>query len=213
MLSVAKLFLILMHIILLLFVLLSPNISYAVIDYEMAQSLKCSRLFSNFEKKYQIPRDTLHSISLQETGKAHPSHKKMIVWPWVINLAGRSLYFNTKAETVYFVKQELKKGKKNIDLGCMQINWMHHGHNFRSVEHALEPRINVHFGAMFLRKKFEQVGNWHKAIAHYHSATPKLGEKYSQSVFKIANNLDANKKAIVQYYTDKNMRHKRSRLN
>jgi hypothetical protein len=196
-----------------LFFLLFSNISYAVIDYAMIQSLKCSRLFSTFEKKYQIPRDTLHSISLQETGKSHPEHKKMIVWPWTVNSEGRAFYFDTKADAAYFVKTELKKGKKNMDLGCMQINWMYHGHNFRSVEHAFEPRINVHFSAIFLKKKFEQTGNWHKAIAHYHSATPKLGEKYSQSVFKIAGNLDENKKAIVQYYTDKNIRHKRSRIN
>ncbi len=179
----------------------------------MVQSFKCSRLFSHFERKYNIPRDTLHSISLQETGRSHPSHKKLIVWPWVVNVEGKPMYFNTKAETVYFVKEELKKGKKSIDLGCMQINWLHHGHNFKSIEHALEPRINVHFGAMFLKQKFDKSGNWHKAIAHYHSATPERGTKYSQSVFKIANNLDANKKAILRYYVDKNRRYKTTRLN
>ncbi len=179
----------------------------------MAQSLKCSRLFSYYERKYKIPRDTLHSISLQETGKAHPIHKKHIVCPWVVNSEGQSFYFNTKAEAVGFIKSELKKGKKSIDVGCMQVNLKHHGHNFRSIEHALEPRINIDFAAKFLRQKFDQLGSWHKAIAHYHSATPQFGEKYSKSVFKIASNLEENKKAILQYYLAQNRRYQRPRIN
>ncbi len=192
------------------------NLAIAAIDYEMAQSLKCSRLFSYYERKYKIPKDTLHSISLQETGKTHSLHKKSIVWPWAINSEGQSFYFDNKAEAIAFIRSELKKGKRSIDVGCMQVNMKHHGHNFQSIEHALEPRINIEFGAKFLSQKFDQLGNWHQAIAHYHSATPKFGEKYSKSVFKIANNLDQNKKDIVRFYIDQRNNQRRaqkSRIN
>ncbi len=170
-------------------------------------------MFAYYEKKYNIPRDTLHSISLQETGQAHPLHKKLIVWPWAVNLEGRPFYFDTKAEAVNFVKFQMRRGKVNFDIGCMQINFKYHGHNFKSIEHAFDPRGNINFGAKFLSEKFEQLGSWRKAIAHYHSATPEFGDKYSKSVFKIANKLEQNKKDIVRYYLGKNRTEQRSKLN
>ena len=51
-------------------------------------------------------------------------------------------------------------------------------------------------GAKFLLSKFQQLGSWTKAIAHYHSATPHLGEKYKDNVVKIAQNIDHYKSAF-----------------
>jgi len=172
-------------------------------DHEMHQALKCTRFFSYYERKYNIPRDTLHSIALQESGKAHSRHKMKIVWPWAVNSGGKSYYFPTKRDAVKFVRSQLRKGNKKIDVGCMQVNMMYHGNNFKSVEHALDPRSNIDYAASLLATKYAQVGNWPKAIAHYHSASSR-GEKYSKSVFKIASNLSQNKKAIMQYYLKKN---------
>lgn len=171
-------------------------------DHEMHQALKCTRFFSYYERKYNIPRDTLHSISLQESGKAHSRHRMKIVWPWAVNAAGKSYYFATKREAVKFVRSELRKGNKKVDVGCMQISLMYHGQNFKSVEHALDPRSNIDYAASLLASKYAQARSWPKAIAYYHSASAR-GEKYSKSVFKIASNLDQNKKAIMKYYLKK----------
>ena len=38
-------------------------------DREITESQKCSRMFSYFENRYNLPKDILHSISLQETRK------------------------------------------------------------------------------------------------------------------------------------------------
>jgi soluble lytic murein transglycosylase-like protein len=164
--------------------------AYAVVDKEMVQSAKCVGYFRHFENRLKIPRDTLYSISLQETGKIHYDKKVKIAWPWTVNVEGKGYYFNTKQEAMIFVRDRMLEGKESIDVGCMQVNLKHHPDAFHSLDQAFDPRSNIAYGAKFLVSKFEQLGSWTKAIAHYHSATPHLGEKYKNSVVKIAQNID-----------------------
>lgn len=168
-------------------------------DKEIYESFKCSKNFSHFEKKHQIPTDTLHSISLRESGKAHTTHRIRVVWPWSVGVEGEGHYFTNKQEAVTFVKKQLKLGKTNIDVGCMQINLKSHPEAFLSIEHAFEPRINVAYGAKFLRDKYDDLKDWHKAIAHYHSSTPELGFKYKQEVIKIADKMPEYKINLKKY--------------
>lgn len=169
------------------------------IDHELSESLKCTRLFSHFEKKFLIPLDTLHSISLKESGRAHSKHKIRLVWPWTVNVEGKGYYFDNKRDAISFVKKQILSGKGSIDIGCMQINLKHHPEAFMSLEQAFDPRKNIEYGASFLRSKYEQLGCWHKAIAHYHSATHELGSKYKQDVIKIAGNMDQYKNSLRKY--------------
>ena len=169
------------------------------IDKEVTESLRCTRMFPYYEKKHNIPADTLHSISLKESGKSHSQHKIRVVWPWTVNVGGQGHYFNSKREAVLFVRKQLLAGKENIDVGCMQINLKHHPKAFVSLEHAFDPRMNISYGAEFLKSKYEQLGCWHKAIAHYHSATHSLGFKYKQDVIKIASNMSNYKDSLKKY--------------
>ncbi|WCR57398.1 lytic transglycosylase domain-containing protein [Rickettsia asembonensis] len=171
----------------------------AIADPEIAESFKCSKLFPYFEKKFNIPSNTLHSIALKESGKKHTTRKIRVVWPWTVNVEGKGYYFNTKREAVSFVRIELIKGRESIDVGCMQINLRHHLGAFNSLEQAFDPNNNVRYGAEFLRSKYNQLGSWHKAIAHYHSATYSLGFKYKQDVVKIASNMALYKASLHSY--------------
>jgi|GEM_PF-949646 len=188
--------------------ILAPFCAFAAIDKEVAESFKCTRMFPYYEKKLSIPADTLHSISLKESGKSHSQHKIRVVWPWTVNVEGQGHYFNSKREAVLFVRKQLLSGKESIDVGCMQINLKHHPKAFVSLEHAFDPRMNVAYGAEFLKSKHVQLGCWHKAIAHYHSATHSLGFKYKQDVIKIASNMPTYKDSLKKYartsvlYTD-----------
>lgn len=183
-------------------IFLSYYITSVIADSEIVESSKCSKLFPYFEKEHNIPADTLHSIALKESGKAHKSHKIRVVWPWAVNVAGKSYYFNTKKEAVTFVKKQIIRGNENIDVGCMQINLKHHLEAFNSIDQAFDPQKNVSYGAKFLRSKYDQLHNWHKAIAHYHSATYSLGNKYKQDVVKIANNMALYKASLSNYIND-----------
>ncbi len=162
-------------------------------DRELIESLKCSRVFSHFERHYRIPADTLHSIALQESGKAHSQHKIKVVWPWTANIDGQGYYFDSKQQAVHFIKQQLMLGKKNIDIGCMQISLKNHPSAFVSIEHAFDPTHNVAYAAKFLRSKYDKLQSWAKAVAHYHSATPELGDQYKKSVITIVHKMPSYK--------------------
>ncbi|MEY3197500.1 MAG: hypothetical protein RLZZ59_871 [Pseudomonadota bacterium] len=169
---------------------LVPIIAEAKIDMDVAQSSRCVKFFRHFEKRFQIPTDTLYSISLHETGKIHSDKKLKLSWPWSVNVEGRGYHFDTKRDAVRFVREQLADGKESIDVGCMQINLKHHPKAFKSLDYAFDPKHNIAYGATFLKSKYEQFGDWSKAIANYHSATPHLGEKYKAGVLKIAENID-----------------------
>lgn len=178
--------------------LLLPCYSYASLDMELLISNQCVRLFSDFEAQHGIPRNTLHSIALKESGKKHSQHKIVIVWPWTVNVEGKGYHFNSKREAILFVKKQIIKGKENIDVGCMQINLKHHLDAFNSLSQAFDPAHNIAYSAKFLKAKYDQLGSWHKAIAHYHSATLALGSKYKQDVIKIASNMHLYKNSLNQ---------------
>lgn len=173
--------------------------AYAALDYEVGESLKCTKLFSYFEKKYELPIDTLHSIALKESGKAHSIYKIKVVWPWTVNVEGQGYYFNSKYEAVSFVNKQILNGKQSIDVGCMQINLKNHPKAFLSIDHAFDPKTNIAYGAAFLRSKYEQTKDWHKAVAHYHSATHELGSKYKQEVIKISANMPHYRKSLKNH--------------
>ncbi|AMS12782.1 lytic transglycosylase [Rickettsia prowazekii] len=178
-----------------------PN--HTIADPEISESLKCSQLFPYFEKKFNIPSNALYSIALKESGKKHSTRKIKVVWPWTVNVEGKGYYFNSKREAINFVRIELIKGRDSIDVGCMQINLRHHLEAFNSLDQAFDPHNNIRYGAEFLRSKYDQLGSWHKAIAHYHSANHALGVKYKQDVIKIASNM-ALYKALLFSYLDNN---------
>lgn len=184
------------HIAILFFIILHSATSFAVNDQELAQSVKCVNFFRYYEKRLNLPEDTLYSISLNETGKMHSNKKIKMSWPWTVNVEGTGFYFDTQDEAIDFVKQQIRDGKESIDVGCMQVNLKHHPEAFESIEQAFNPRHNIGYAASFLRNKYEQLGTWSQAIAHYHSATHHLGEKYKKNIVKIAQNIDHYKSAF-----------------
>lgn len=171
-----------------------------VYDKEIAQSSKCMAHFRYAEKKHQIPKDLLHSISLRESGRKHTKSNKMIPWPWTANVEGKGYYFNSKNEAVSFVEQQKAFGKRSIDVGCMQINLLHHPEAFKTISEGFDPKININYGAIFLREKYDQYGTWKKAIANYHSANEERGANYHKSVLSIASNIEKHKFGPVGGY-------------
>lgn len=180
------------YILIFLVILIGANGVYAF-DYELNEARKCTNLYHRFEQKLKLPGDTLYAIGLHETSKIHSKHKTPIAWPWTVNFKGKSHYFNSKKEAKDFVKAKIRAGETNMDVGCMQVNLKHHPDAFRSIDHAFTPRYNVAYAANFLVTKYNKLGSWGKAIAHYHSANPTKGSRYKNKVLKIAKNMDRHK--------------------
>lgn len=144
----------------------------------------CDLHIQEMESMHQIPRHLLNAIAHVESGRTM-ADKSTIAWPWTINVDGKGYVFDSKQEAISAVKRFQSLGKKSIDIGCMQINLKHHPNAFSSLDVAFDPKHNVSYGARFLvGLKNQMNGDWSKAIAHYHSASPKHHTPYRQKVYQ-----------------------------
>ncbi|MBN8532341.1 MAG: lytic transglycosylase domain-containing protein, partial [Alphaproteobacteria bacterium] len=151
-------------------------------DMLLREAKRCTAYFDLMERRTGIPSQLLGSISVAESGRWHDGLNIRIPWPWTINAEGKGQYFTTKAEAIRTVRQLQAKGVKSIDVGCMQVNLMHHKEAFASLDQAFDPYYNISYAAKFLRSHFDETRSWPKAVAYYHSQTPERGGPYAKRV-------------------------------
>ena len=143
----------------------------------------CTRQLPRYERQYGIPTHLLSAIASTESGRYHKGLKIKVPWPWTINADGQGYYFESKSEAMSMVRRLQAKGVKSIDVGCMQVNLMHHPMAFSSLEEAFDPEHNVAYAASFLRSIYQEDMSWKKAAAYYHSRTPSRGGEYVGHVY------------------------------
>jgi hypothetical protein len=143
---------------------------------------QCQAAIAAAERAYAVPPQLLAAIGRVESGRKDPLTGLWGAWPWTINAEGQGAYFATKAEAIAAVEAHRARGVRSIDVGCMQVNLMHHPQAFASLDHAFEPAVNADYAARFLVRLKAQTGDWSKATASYHSANPALGEPYAAQV-------------------------------
>ena len=152
---------------------LSMNETYA--DNNTKLNL-CENTIESLEIQTDIPKGLLFGI-----GKAEAIRKiknKFVIWPWTINHAGKSMFFDTKKQMRNYVFKNLKRNDFNIDVGCMQINIKWHKNNFKKISDMFEVNPNISYAASFLHQLKNKYGSWDKAIKHYHSSDPKKNKPY-----------------------------------
>ena len=161
----------------------------------------CQIYTEKYNKMYSLPNKLLTSISLVESGIIEG--KSINPWPWALNINGKSKYFDNKKDTLIFLKESLPKNR-NIDIGCMQINYKFHGHNFKNLDHILNPEENVKYAAEFLKKLFKRHKSWNEAISRYHSSEPTRKKRY---LIKVRNFWDKlrQKKIHINHSSNQNL--------
>ena len=142
----------------------------------------CRPAIEAAERRHGIPSRLLAAIARVESGRTDPATGEVGPWPWTINVEGQGFYFDTKAQAIAAVNAWRARGSRSIDVGCTQVNLVHHPDAFPNLEMAFDPATNADYAARFLTKLRGQTGNWEKATAWYHSATPELGEAYQRRV-------------------------------
>jgi hypothetical protein len=145
----------------------------------------CSRAISAEEKRSGIPHKLLYAVSIKETGRWVKQSQANIAWPWTVNAGGDGNHFKSKADAIRHVKKLKKRGKTNIDVGCMQINLHYHPNAFRSLEAGFDPKRNIAYAAKFLTALKNSHGSWEKAVRHYHSSHKAKSLPYQKKVFSI----------------------------
>ena len=148
----------------------------------LANKYDCIIAAKKYEEIYRIPNNLLLSMSLTESGRKI-KNGEFVSWPWTINRKGKGKFFDSKITAVNFVKKYIKKGKKNIDIGCMQVNHMYHPSAFNNFHEAFDPDKNVEWAAKMLKSLYSKFGSWESAVGYYHSYRNTKRKKYSLKVF------------------------------
>ncbi|QHI96481.1 transglycosylase SLT domain-containing protein (plasmid) [Aristophania vespae] len=142
-----------------------------------AESDRCILATTQVERALHLPDGFLSAMSRVETGRPD-TDGTLSPWPWTINAAGVGYHYHSLREAIEAVEDFQKKGVRSIDVGCMQVNIMHHPDAFSSLEMAFDPYQNALYAGQFLKQMFEKKGSWPRAAAAYHSQTPGIGEPY-----------------------------------
>ena len=131
----------------------------------------------------RVPDKLLPSIARVESGRLDAATGRVRPWPWTINVEGVGYFFDSKSEVIAAVQAFQAKGKRSIDVGCMQVNLMHHPKAFADLDEAFDPATNARYAVKFLTGLYQQTRDWPLATAWYHSSTPEFGEQYQRLVF------------------------------
>ena len=144
----------------------------------------CRSAIAAAERGLGIPDRLMQAIGIVESGQ--PDERGgTSPWPWTINVEGAGYVFNTKQQAIAAVNAHRARGARSIDVGCMQINLVHHGDAFASLEQAFDPVANARYAAEFLQRLLAQTGSWPRAAAGYHSLTPDVGAEYARKVLAV----------------------------
>ena len=150
----------------------------------------CEAAIASAEATTKLPARVLNAIALRESGRLDPDTGRWRPWPWTINVEGIGHFYDTKEEAIAAVQSIQAAGEPSVDVGCMQVNLMHHPYAFASLDDAFDPAHNAAYAGRFLMELFASSGDWGTAIAAYHSRTPGVGEPYRDQVVATWNPTD-----------------------
>ncbi len=166
-----------------LFLLPLGNIAWST-PQSGSEAACLSSIKSVEEAAYDLPDGLLRAIALVESGRRVGKARAAVPWPWTINSPSGSFYLDTQDQAVAKVHELRRTGIRNIDVGCMQINLLHHPHAFNSLADAFTPSRNVAYAAKFLRSLKTEAPTLFRAVAHYHSRTERHGLPYAHRVYR-----------------------------
>lgn len=145
----------------------------------------CETLAERAALAHDVPPGILSAIARVESGRTVNGWFR--AWPWTLNQGGRGSFHPDKATALETLEALLETGKRNIDIGCMQINWHWHAHAFQSTAAMMDPVENTRYAARYLQSLYTRYGDWELSIMHYHSRDPQRGRAYAR---RVAHQLD-----------------------
>jgi len=144
----------------------------------------CRQAIAAAEPAQGIPPNLLQAIGLVESGRPVAGSGQALPWPWTVDFNGRGAFFPDKPTAIRAVLAAQAAGMRSIDVGCLQVNLMHHPHAFADLEQAFDPVANARYAAGFLHLLYDQTHDWRAAAAAYHSQTPARAGPYRARVMQ-----------------------------
>jgi hypothetical protein len=137
------------------------------------------------EHAYGLPPGLLGAIGRVESGRWDPTARRVRPWPWTLNAEGAGAYPSDHGSAVAAVVALQARGTRSIDIGCFQVNLLHHAGAFATLAEGFLPSVNADYAARFLLSLRNRTRSWPEAVAAYHSATPGLGDSYWAKVSSV----------------------------
>lgn len=148
----------------------------------IASPAACEPAIAAAERASRTAPGLLHAIALVESGRRDPRSGLRRPWPWTVSGDGVGTYYASKADAVAAVQALQARGVVSIDVGCMQVNLMHHPAAFRSLDQAFDPAANAAYAARFLNALYAKLNDWPAVAAAYHSFTPGPNAAYAKLI-------------------------------
>ncbi|MCG5537360.1 transglycosylase SLT domain-containing protein [Halorhodospira sp. 9622] len=140
------------------------------------------RLYQEVAEAAEVPAQLLYALAAAESGAALSSGRYE-PWPWTLNVGGEPERYPSREAAQAALRQHRADGRRNIDVGLMQVNWHWHGERFASLSQALEPQANLQMGAAILRGRYEERGDWLEAAGAYHAPSdPQAAAAHREAV-------------------------------
>lgn len=138
----------------------------------------------------QLDPYVLYAVALVESATGIHTHQ-VTPWPWALNTSGKSIIPKSQQEASVYLHKSLAEGRRQIDVGLMQINVHWHGHRVEKAEQLLNPVTNIQIGAALLAEAIQSAPNdLVLGIGHYHSWQNTRGAlAYGQKVLAIASHI------------------------
>ncbi len=146
-----------------------------------AGAMSCTQAAAVAEAGAGIPAGLLLAIGLVESGRTDAAGVRA-PWPFAIQSGGAGRFLSSAEEAAAAVQALQAGGVQSIDVGCFQINLMHHPDAFPNLTSGFDPMANALAAARFLLSLREELGAWEPAVAAYHSRTETLGTPYRDLV-------------------------------
>lgn len=143
----------------------------------------CERAGRLAERTYALPAGILLAIGRVESGRWDPAQRRIVPWPWAIDVDGNGTLLDSRAAAIARTAALRAAGTRNIDVGCFQIDLTSHPTAFASLDQAFDPFANADYAGRFLASLHARTGAWDSAVAAYHSSNPALGIPYRERVF------------------------------
>lgn len=134
---------------------------------------KLTAMFDEVCQELDISKPLVMAIARVESG----------IYPWVLNIQGRSYRFANKAEALARAQVAWAAGQ-SFDVGIMQVNRWWLSRYSISLEAALDPLANIYLGGWILKQEFRRHKDLRKAVGAYHSPNPQRARRYADQVLK-----------------------------
>ena len=148
----------------------------------------CDRAAQIAARESGVPYSVLWSITRTETGRNR--NGQLQPWPWTVNMEGEGRWFDTEDAARAYVFKHFKRGARSFDVGCFQINFKWHGTAFQSIDQMFDPVENARYAADFLKRLYDETGDWSAAAGAYHSRTPEFAQRYRTRFDRIRSGRD-----------------------